>query len=138
MDASRDPDRSRIEWNFTGFRISPAVGGLVRNDGCAGLRSIVPGEGDLIACCTAIKESIFRYALGAWRYALCGFFLEIQFELHEVEVREGAEFTLELRLSGGTAFRAVTKIDAGSNEDFGVVRWRPGQYGLNLAGRIFP
>jgi hypothetical protein len=64
--------------------------------------------------------------------------LKIQLKLHEIEVREGAELTLELRLSGGTLFRAVTKIDTGSNEDFGVVRWRPGQDGLNLAGRIFP
>jgi hypothetical protein len=67
-----------------------------------------------------------------------GFCLEVQLKLHEIEVREGAELTLELRLSGGTLFRAVTKIDTGSNEDFGVVRWRPGQDGLNLAGRIFP
>ena len=40
--------------------------------------------------------------------------LKIQFKLHEIEIRKGAELTLELRLSGGTLFRAVTKIDAGS------------------------
>jgi hypothetical protein len=67
-----------------------------------------------------------------------GFCLEVQLKLHEIEVREGAELTLELRLSDGTLFRAITKINTGSNEDFGVVRWRPGQDGLNLAGRIFP
>jgi hypothetical protein len=50
-----------------------------------------------------------------------GFSLKIELKLHEIEVREGAELTLELWLSDGILFRAVAKIDTSSNEDFGVV-----------------
>ena len=57
---------------------------------------------------------------------LVGFSLKIQLKLHEVKVGEGAEFTSELHLSRRVSCGAVTKINAGSNEHFGVVGGRPG------------
>jgi hypothetical protein len=59
-----------------------------------------------------MRGSIFRYALGALRYA--DFYLEIYLKLHKVKVGERAEFAFEFHLAGRISGGTVTKIYAGS------------------------
>ena len=51
-----------------------------------------------------------------------GFCLEIPFKLKKVEVRKGAEFTLDLEILHGSSRGPITQIEVGSYKEVHVVR----------------